>query len=234
MHASAQGAPLTECVPLTVLTMDGRGITLDHDRLGRLPLPLLGRFQAANAAVALGIIEALALADVAEVSDDAIRDGLARTRWPGRLELLDLPGTTVLLDGAHNPDGMAGLAATVDELTPSLPPGRATLLLGVMRDKEVEDMLTSLARSRVLHEARCFATVVPDTERALPADELAAQWLAVTGKEAGPVPDVEVALERALASAEAEDGPLVAAGSLYLVGHLRATLVPGVEDDSRA
>jgi dihydrofolate synthase/folylpolyglutamate synthase len=233
-RAQALGVPLTECSPLAVQAMDRSGVALEHPRLGELRLPLLGRHQAANAAVALGTLEALSQAGVARASDEAIREGLLATTWPGRLELIDDAGTAVLVDGAHNPDGMAVLTTTFDELAPSLPAGRPTLLLGIMRDKEVAQMLSELVRSTRLREARCLATVVPETERALPAAELAQAWLAAGGQVAEAVEDADAALERALQVAGAEGGPLVIAGSLYLVGHLRAQLVDGTAENAGA
>ena len=225
------GAPLTECVPLPLEAMDGDGLVLLHERAGKLHLPLLGTHQAGNAAVALGVIEALSEAGVATVDDEAISAGLASVRWPGRLELLEHAGLAILIDGAHNPDGMAVLARTVDALAGSLPDGPATLLLGVMRDKEVGEMLRALAASDLLQASRCIATGVPDTDRALAADELAARWSAIVGGAAEPVDDADAALDKALDDARAAGGPLVIAGSLYLVGHLRGRLVPGTISD---
>jgi dihydrofolate synthase/folylpolyglutamate synthase len=115
-----------------------------------------------------------------------------------------------------------------------MPAGRATLLLGVMRDKEVDEMLDALMRPPVLRAARCVATSVPETERALPAAELAARWSPRAGSPVAALDDADEALDRALELAREEGGPLVIAGSLYLVGRLRARLVPGtpVDDDA--
>ncbi len=231
-RASAKGVSLKVCEPLAVESMDRDGITLGHGRLGRLRLPLLGRHQASNAAVALGAVEALAQVGVATVPDTAIVDGLATTRWPGRLELLDVDGQVVLLDGAHNPDGMAVMAATVDELAPSLPSGRAVLLVGAMRDKDVAEMLASLARSELLADARLIATRVPGSDRAMAADELAWAWAQLAGSaSASAIDEPAAALDEALAAAARSGGLLLIAGSLYLVGQLRASLVPGTISD---
>ncbi len=100
--------------------MDRDGLVLRHERLGELRLPLLGPHQAANAAVALGILDSLSDAGVATAPEMAIQTGLAITRWPGRLELIEHGPQVILIDGAHNPDGMAVLAATVDALAGSL------------------------------------------------------------------------------------------------------------------
>lgn len=229
-RAREVGAPLTVCPPLTVMNMDLSGITLQEPRLGRLQVPLLGRHQAANAAVALGVVAALAKAGVADVPDAAIVAGLARTRWPGRMEVLQHDGLTVLLDGAHNPDGAAALASAVDELAPHLPPGPVTMLLAVMADKAVAEILAALATAAPLREACCLATRVPDSDRSLPASDTAAAWAAATGRaSADAIDDADEALQRACELAETAGGPLVITGSLYLVGHMRARLVPDVD-----
>jgi len=229
-RAREVGAPLTVCPPLTVTNMDLSGITLQEPRLGRLQVPLLGRHQAANAAVALGVVAALAKAGVADVPDAAVVAGLARTRWPGRMEVLQHDGLTVLLDGAHNPDGAAALASAVDELAPHLPPGPVTMLLAVMADKAVAEILAALAAAAPLREARCLATRVPDSDRSLPASDTAAAWAAATGRaSADAIDDADEALQRACELAEMAGGPLVITGSLYLVGHMRARLVPDVD-----
>jgi dihydrofolate synthase/folylpolyglutamate synthase len=229
-RAREVGAPLTVCPPLTVMNMDLSGITLQEPRLGRLQVPLLGRHQAANAAVALGVVAALAKAGVADVPDAAVVAGLARTRWPGRMEVLQHDGLTVLLDGAHNPDGAAALASAVDELAPHLPPGPVTMLLAVMADKAVAEILAALAAAAPLREARCLATRVPGSDRSLPAYDTAAAWAAATGRaSADAIDDADEALQRACELAETAGGPLVITGSLYLVGHMRARLVPDVD-----
>lgn len=229
-RAREVGAPLTVCPPLTVMNMDLSGITLQEPRLGRLQVPLLGRHQAANAAVALGVVAALAKAGVADVPDAAVVAGLARTRWPGRMEVLQHDGLTVLLDGAHNPDGAAALASAVDELAPHLPPGPVTMLLAVMADKAVAEILAALATAAPLREACCLATRVPDSDRSLPASDTAAAWAAATGRaSADAIDDADEALQRACELAETAGGPLVITGSLYLVGHMRARLMPDVD-----
>jgi dihydrofolate synthase/folylpolyglutamate synthase len=164
---------------------------------------------------------------IADVPADAIRTGLARTRWPGRLEIIDRRGCTILLDGAHNPDGARALADAVDELRPSLPPGRAVLLAGVMADKEVSQIMRAFAASGALRTSRFVASGVPDSPRALAAADLARAWWEASGVAADAVcDDADAALERALEAAATEGGPLVVAGSLYLVGHLRGRLLP--------
>jgi dihydrofolate synthase / folylpolyglutamate synthase len=222
-RAGRVGVPLRVVEPLPYLGMDRHGIRVRGTDGDELRIGLLGAHQAANAALALAIVDGLAEARITLAPDAAkARAALAAVRWPGRLELLDVRGVDVLLDGAHNPHGAEALARALDELRPHLAPGRATLLLGVLRDKDFGAMLAALRSSRVLAGARVVATTVPDSPRALEPSELAAAW----GSDALPIARPEAALEAALSTARGEGGPLIVCGSLYLVGHVRNLLLP--------
>ena len=251
-RARRVGVDLVEVEPAPVLAMDREGITVDLPGLGEVRVGLLGRHQAANVAVADAVLDALGEAGIARVPAAARRAGYAAARWPGRLELLEVAGVgpgggpaEVLLDGAHNPAGAAALAAALDELRPQLrggdgPPGAGphpaplTLVLAIMGDKDVDGVLRPLAAARSLAGARVVATQV-EGPRALPADALAARWAAVAGSGSDPgadrgpvevVPEPAAAVQAAIATAE---GPVVVAGSLYLVGAARALLVDDPE-----
>jgi dihydrofolate synthase / folylpolyglutamate synthase len=222
-RAARLGVPLTVAAPASIVGMDRDGLVVDLPRLGRTRVGLRGRHQAANVAVADGILDALASAGIANVPDDARRRGYAEATWPGRLEVLTVDGRDVLLDGAHNPAGAAALAAALDDLRPFLSPGRLTLLTASMADKDVAGITAALGGSPTLAGARVIATAV-DTPRALPAGRLAAIWMNRLGRSATveSEPGIDAALDRALAG---PPGPIVVAGSLYLVGAVRARLV---------
>jgi dihydrofolate synthase / folylpolyglutamate synthase len=227
-RARRVAVPLRVVEPLPVLSMDRRGVVLAAGGT-ELRVGLLGRHQAANAALALAVIEALARAGMARVDDEALRRGLAEARWPGRLELIE-GRPEVLLDGAHNPHGAAALADALDELRLQLAAGRPTLLIGILRDKDVAGVLGPLHTSRALADALVVTTDVPDSPRALPAAELATAWrdLPRTGDlrpEIVHLPDADEALDAALAAARQAGGPLIICGSLYLVGHARGRLI---------
>ena len=230
------GAGLVEVAPAPVLAMDRGGLVVDLPGLPAARVGLLGRHQAANVAVADAVLDALGAAGIAAVPPDARRAGYAAARWPGRLELVAVPGAgprgaavEVLLDGAHNPAGATALAAALDELRPLLrgggerQPPPMTLVLAIMGDKDVDGVVRALAASRALAGARVVATQV-EGPRALPAAALAARWAAIAGGGALPtaIADPGAALATALAAAE---GPMVVAGSLYLVGAVRAIVV---------
>jgi len=236
-RARRVGASLVEVAQAPVRAMDRDGIVVDLPGLAGTRVGLLGRHQAANVAVADAVLDALGAAGIAVVPHAARRAGYAAARWPGRLELVALPGAgpagadaELLLDGAHNPAGAAALAAALDELRPLLlggggpRPARVTLVLAIMGDKDVEGVLGALAAAPSLAGARVVATQV-EGPRALPAAALAARWAAVAGARSGPIaviPEPAAAVAEAVAGA---DGPVVVAGSLYLVGAARALVV---------
>jgi dihydrofolate synthase/folylpolyglutamate synthase len=129
----------------------------------------------------------------------------------------------VLLDGAHNPAGAAALATALDDLRPLLASGRATVVTASMADKDVDGIVTALAKASALGGARVIATQV-DVPRALPAGELARRWAAATepGWTVSTEADASAAIGRAIDEA---NGPVIIAGSLYLVGVARGRLV---------
>jgi dihydrofolate synthase / folylpolyglutamate synthase len=224
-RARRLGVPLQVVSPAPLLGWDRDGIEVELPALGRVRVGLRGRHQAANVAVADAVLDALAEAGIATVPAEARRIGYATARWPGRLELLAVGGRDVLLDGAHNPDGAAALATALDDLRPFLTQGAIadppppTLVVASMADKDVDGVIRALGRSAALHGARIIATQV-DMTRALPAGALADRW-----RSLGPavvvesVVDAGSALDRALAVGS---GPVVVAGSLYLVGAARS------------
>ena len=230
-RASRMGVPLTVAEPAPIVGLSRDGIEVELRGLGRTAIGLRGRHQAANAAVADALLDALAEAGIADVPAAARHAGYANARWPGRLELLSVDGVDVLLDGAHNPAGAASLATALDDLRPFLAQGPVTIVTASMADKDVDGIVAALAGARGLAGALVIATQL-DVPRALPADELAARWSAAGAEAYWTVeaePDPGAALDRAIASAK---GPVVVAGSLYLVGLARSQLVddPALRD----
>jgi dihydrofolate synthase/folylpolyglutamate synthase len=179
------------------------------DYPGAIALP--GPHQRGNAALADAALRQLARAGVA-VPDEAIARGIATARWPGRLE--EVAG--VLLDGAHNPDGAAALAAALRTMYPGRP---VELVFGVLADKDHARMLAALAPV-----ARGLHVVTPASPRARPADEVAA-----AARGLGAPADVHGSVADAIACARRSipGGVVCVAGSLYLVGEARDLLAPG-------
>jgi dihydrofolate synthase/folylpolyglutamate synthase len=227
-RASRMSVPLMVVEPARLVELDRDGIVVQLPRLGATRIGLRGRHQAENAAVADALLDALEAAGIAVATAAQRRAGYAAARWPGRLELLEVDGREVLLDGAHNPAGAAALATALDDLRPFLAGGAdphpppITLVTASMADKDVDGVVRALAVAGALRGARIICTR-PDVQRALAPGKLAAQWRgALPGAAPIVEPDTGAALDRALAEG---DGPIVVAGSLYLVGAVRARLV---------
>ena len=147
-RAARMRVPLRVVDAAPIVGMSRDGIEVELPRLGRTAIGLRGRHQAANAAVADAVLDALAEAGIAQVAGGARRAGYASARWPGRLELLTIDGVDVLLDGAHNPAGAAALATALDDLAPFLAAGRATVVTASMADKDVDGIVAALAARR--------------------------------------------------------------------------------------
>ena len=131
-----------------------------------------------------------------------------------------MDGRYVLLDGAHNPAGAAALSEALDDLRPFLgdPEAPLTLVHGSMGDKDVEGIIRALVGSKAMAGVHVVATQVPG-ERALPAPDLYRHWRAISPEtQVTVLADVARALQKAI---DVAPGPVVVAGSLYLVGEAR-------------
>ena len=192
-----------------------------HSVVCREPEPfdlgLAGVYQAENAALVIMAAKLLERED-ARVTEHAIRVALRTVRHPARFEILMQENLPIVIDGAHNPAGMRALRAGLDAYFPDLP---RVFLLGILKDKDIDAMLAALLRP-----GDQVITVRPDSERAAAADVVAA-IAAGMGLDTHACGDAAAALAEAQARARAGNALLVAAGSLYLVGGIRAMLMTG-------
>jgi dihydrofolate synthase / folylpolyglutamate synthase len=171
-----------------------------------VPVGSLGTFQRRNFAVARAAAEAY----LGELKPELVVAAAAEVRVPGRLQVVDHEPLT-LLDGAHNPDGVAALA----ESLPEIAAGRRTVaVVSILDDKDAAGMLATLLPV-------CQAVVVTSSQnpRALPPPTLQSLIGQIGGPPAEVVGDPRAALERARALAGTE-GVVVATGSIYLVADL--------------
>ena len=181
--------------------------------LSDLSLALRGRYQRSNAALALGALE-IAAQDF-PVDEAAVRDGLRTVSWPGRLEVVrDRP--LVILDGAHNGEGVRALAGEIREFRGLK---KIKILFAAMEDKDWPYMLGELAAVA----SEVFLTRVSIQRSADPWKIGAALGAKI------PFTVIEEparALRSLLERASPEDVILVA-GSLYLLGEVRPLLLTG-------
>jgi dihydrofolate synthase/folylpolyglutamate synthase len=167
--------------------------------------PLAGEHQVENARTAIAALRQLGIAPA------AIRQGIAATTWPGRLERV-AENPEIILDGAHNP---ASARALADYLERFYEPNRVWLIYGAMRDKAVEETIAILfpRAGHVIVTAPAQARALrPEAIRGL-ADRDCIQVAA----------NVQAAL--ALAAGAAAEDAIFVTGSLFLVGEARALLV---------
>ena len=172
-----------------------------------MQLGLRGDHQVPNALVAVRLLEQLERH--LPVTAASITAGLRDVRWPGRLQMLELPGgRRVLLDAAHNPAGAWALASYLKREFPEPLP----IVFGAMRDKDVSLMLKTL-----LPVASVIVMTQPDTPRAHDAGELA-----TVARTLSPAAKIEVESDpaRALERAWSYCPVICAAGSIFLVGNL--------------
>ena len=190
----------------------GRLVTVrtPRARYEGLYVSMFGAHQGQNAATAVAAFEAL----VEQELDEAVLGALGDVQLPARFEVISRQ-PLVVIDGAHNPDGLAAAAATMADEFSVL--GTVTWVIGLMGDKDSDAMLAAIAASG----ARCDLMVccAPDWPRALPAVELAAAARS-GGFDAEVAGDAAEAVERALALST-EDDAVVITGSLYTAGTAR-------------
>jgi len=193
---------------------------------GRCGLP--GQVQCSNAAVALGVLQALA-ARGWSITPAAIRQGFAAARWPGRLQQLNWRGIPLLLDGAHNPPAAAALRAELDAHPErhGLSPGPRCWVIGMLANKQGPEILQAL----LAPGDQAWIVPVPG-HASWNRDQLVAQQLNPQAPYSVPLvggvaslhqaDDLPRALQSLSAAAVADAQRLVVAGSLYLIGTLLA------------
>jgi dihydrofolate synthase / folylpolyglutamate synthase len=183
--------------------------TFRYGSMDNLKIPLLATYQPRNAAVAITALSVLAHKGW-NITGQNIRDGLEQVQWPGRFEVLG-QHPVFLLDGSHNPQGMA---ATVDSLKELFPEQKFVFLLSIMADKDVDAMLELL-----LPLAEQFFTVTAANQRAMQAAQLAGRI-----KEMGGRAEACASIAEGVAAAQGAagyDGRVCALGTLYFSGDVR-------------
>ncbi|HEV3472190.1 MAG TPA: folylpolyglutamate synthase/dihydrofolate synthase family protein, partial [Actinomycetota bacterium] len=193
------------------LSLDGSGGTYEG-----LFLPLHGAHKGVNAALALEAV--IRLIPAQKLDQAVVAEGLAATTAPGRLETVRSDDTSVpiVLDVAHNPDGMS---AMITSLVEAFAFDRVVFVVGILADKDHKGMLSEMAR------VPCTLMVTsPKSVRSAPLNELQATSEQL-GLECELIDDVADAVKHAMATARERD-LICITGSHYVVGEARALLLP--------
>ena len=217
-QAEAMGSPYYEVkkenTEILRNTSAGIDFCMENEYYGNtaFSIPFIAGYQVMNAALALKTAEDLK--DMVNLPKDSVLRGLRETRWQGRMETV-LPG--VIVDGAHNEDGVEKFVETAEHFQKDYP---LTLLFSAVDDKDYTDMIRTVAgRIRFQH---VIVTQVGGY-RKVPAEQLADIFRKEGCLCAESCEDVEMAFRRAL-EYRGKEGMLFCVGSLYLVGEIKAII----------
>ena len=217
-QAEALGSPYYEVkkenTEILRNTSAGIDFCMENEYYGNtaFSIPFIAGYQVMNAALALKTAEVIK--NVVNLPKDSVLRGLRETRWQGRMETV-LPG--VIVDGAHNEDGVEKFVETAEHFQKDYP---LTLLFSAVDDKDYTDMIRTVAgRIRFQH---VIVTQVGGY-RKVPAEQLADIFRKEGCLCAESCEDVESSFRRAL-EYRGKEGMLFCVGSLYLVGEIKAII----------
>lgn len=203
-------------VKYRVLKSDLNGLKMDialkNLTFNDLKVSLRGRFQAGNVSTAVtSVFKFFELMGQHDLDDDALRRGLSRVSWPGRLEPIRM-SPLVILDCAKDPAAAEALTSSLEEV---LPGSRFKTIVSISSDKEYDKILRSVAR--VTDEF--ILTRHGVMGRALPVEAMADVLRGLNAKFSSE-PTVREAVEKALSSSS-RDGKILITGSVFTVGEAR-------------
>lgn len=196
--------------------------TIQNSKLIKYPLPLAGQIQLANSALAIAALEILQQQGW-QISEEAITNGMAKTKWPGRMQWVTWNKHKLLLDGAHNTAAAQVLRQYVDSLD-AVNPKPVNWVMGMFSDKDHADIFSALLRPG----DRLFLVPIPieswPGRTSADLDYLAnlAYNICPQLSDRQIHPDLFTALETATSTT---DDLIVLCGSLYLVGDFLATAI---------
>ncbi len=178
----------------------------------KYPLPLQGQIQLNNSALALAALEVLQRKGW-QISEEEIINGMAKTKWPGRMQWISWKHHKLLIDGAHNPASAQVLRDYVDTLNSQ----SVTWVMGMLSTKDHADIFQALLKPN----DQLHLVPVPDNNSA------DTEYLAKLANGICPeltlcqtYPNLPLALAAAFKST---DNLVVLCGSLYLIGHFLGT-----------
>ncbi|WP_414334695.1 MULTISPECIES: bifunctional folylpolyglutamate synthase/dihydrofolate synthase [unclassified Synechococcus] len=177
-----------------------------------LTLPLSGDVQLTNAAVALAVVETLQQQGW-QIPDAAVEKGFAITRWPGRLQRVQLGCRQLLMDGAHNLPAAQALRRYLDKHQP----GSLAWYVGILSTKDVKGILSTLLRP-----GDSFFALPIAGHLGTDPEQLAqlAQTLQPHLASAQALPDLSTFCVQMQESQAVGEPPAVVCGSLYLLGQV--------------
>lgn len=208
----------SENVSLEVLSRSLKGSKIKY-RGKTFDLNLSGDHQIENAKTALAALEALDSKRLIKVTDENIADGFGAAVNPARLELL-CEKPIVLLDGAHNPNGIEALKNAINRF---LPDTKIICITGMLADKDIDSSIALL--SEVFESVY---TVPVDNPRAISSDILAEKFTSAC-RTVKSFDSPQSAFDSALNKARLENCAIIICGSLYLAGEIRPYIIEKIK-----
>lgn len=186
------------------------GQEFNYKEMKSLRISLLGKHQIKNAVTAIEAVSVLREKGY-NITEDSIRKGLLKAKWPGRLEVL-CRKPVFIIDGAHNLEGARALTGFLKEYFPQ---NKIVFIMGILKDKEYLSII-----EEVVPYAKYIITVTPQNKRALPAKELS-EIIKRYCNNIVTSDTIEGAVKKSL-ELTPEDGLICAFGSLYYIGEVRS------------
>lgn len=174
-----------------------------------MKINLVGKYQVYNATLAFTALLLLREKGLLKISDEALVKGLENTRWPGRIEVLKR-NPLFVIDGGHNIQGIKALSENLNRFNYD----RLILGLGILKDKEVEEMVKTLATKAdevVITEANIYRKM-----DALDLGKIVKKY----NSHIHIKKDLKKAVQKAYELADEKD-MILFTGSLYLIGDVR-------------
>jgi dihydrofolate synthase/folylpolyglutamate synthase len=183
--------------------------SVESGELSEIEIGLLGQHQVENASTAYVALQRLREQGI-PISESAIQEGFAHTRWPARFEILNRE-PPIVVDSAHNPDSARKLRETMDEYFPGRP---LVLVFGVSEDKNITGMIQELNPG-----TRLFICSQSTHPRAMDSNALK-DLVAPFGSRVVAINPVNEALEEAIRVA-GSDAVVLVTGSIFVAATAR-------------
>ena len=215
--AKEMGSPAWPMEPsfYEMKTQSREGITFTFAYPGgekaELAIPYVAKYQMMNASLAFYTMHILQ--DVHDIPKNVLAEGLSKIKRPCRMEMA-APG--VIIDGAHNEDGIAQFVSTAGYFAKE---NEITILFTAVADKHYHEMIGEICEG--IHPSHVVATQI-DGSRVVPAEVLAEDFRKAGCTDVCAEPEIGAAYENALG--KKGSGMLFCVGSLYLAGELKAYL----------
>lgn len=211
-RAKALGSPAYALMPhqYALKEQTREGIKFEFEGT-ELQIPYIAEYQMMNASLAYFTMKKLQ--SIHGISDEKLKEGIRGVKWPGRMETI-LPG--VIVDGAHNADGVAQFVKTVHQFRQN---NRVVLLFSAVSDKEYDKMIKLICEDIKPH---AVVTTQITGERQVTAEVLAGLFKEYGAENVISAAEVGDALKKALELQQ--DGMVFCVGSLYLIGEIKAGL----------